>query len=330
MSAIRLKLVGRIMVSAGLLAWLASRLDWPVLARQFAGLDGGCLLWVMLLSPLCLLLLTGRWRLFLQARGLNLPYIDLLQILWGGQFCNTFLPGAVGGDIYKAVAIGRRQPHAQVEAATTVLLDRFCALLTLGALAIVGFSVERAPLRAALDGKIAWPHWLLPAALGGGLLVVTAAAFGWHWTGRTGRREAVWGAVKRAGQTLLIGVRDWRTMTLASSVSLVIHLANFAIFFLLARALHIGIGFGQVVLIMPVVLFVAMLPVTVNGHGLREILLIGYFRWLHPEAGAGIGPAEAAVAVSLLYVANDLLWNLPGGIWLILRRAKPAPIYESQ
>jgi hypothetical protein len=57
------------------------------------------------------------------------------------------------------------------------------------------------------------------------------------------------------------------------------------------------------------------------GHGLRELLLIAYFTQMgltlngHPESGA----REIAIAWSLILVANDLLWSLPGGIWYLVR-----------
>ena len=50
-----------------------------------------------------------------------------------------------------------------------------------------------------------------------------------------------------------------------------IHLVNFLVTYLLARALGISITPpSKSLLMMPVVLFLVMLPVTINGHGLRK------------------------------------------------------------
>jgi hypothetical protein len=67
------------------------------------------------------------------------------------------------------------------------------------------------------------------------------------------------------------------------------------------------------------------LPITINGHGLRELLLIAYFTQLGVNLGArtDISVREVAVAFSLLMVANDLLWSLPGG-WQYLMRFRGA------
>jgi hypothetical protein len=94
---------------------------------------------------------------------------------------------------------------------------------------------------------------------------------------------------------------------------------NFAIFWLFARSLGLELSYTQVLLFMPVILSLLLAPVTVNGHGLREILLYFYFGQMQVSlAGTGIGPAETVISLSLLSVASDLLCAIPGGLWYLL------------
>ncbi len=67
-----------------------------------------------------------------------------------------------------------------------------------------------------------------------------------------------------------------------------------------------------------------MLPVTVNGHGLREVLLIYYFKSLHIglTSRPGAEAQEVVVALSVLLVVNDFLWNLPGGLYYLMRKQR--------
>ena len=69
-----------------------------------------------------------------------------------------------------------------------------------------------------------------------------------------------------------------------------------------------------------------MMPVTVNGHGLREVLLIFYFTYFHIALTgyAEVGVKETVVALSVLLVANDLLWALPSGLWCLARFKRTA------
>lgn len=85
---------------------------------------------------------------------------------------------------------------------------------------------------------------------------------------------------------------------------------------------------------MPVILFLVMIPITINGHGLREVLLIGYLGYMGVAAAAqpDVKLQETAVALSIVAVANDLLWSLPGGLLYLLRyraAAGPAEVAEA-
>jgi hypothetical protein len=63
-----------------------------------------------------------------------------------------------------------------------------------------------------------------------------------------------------------------------------------------------------------------MVPVTINGHGLREVLLISYLTYLGVAVTghADVDARETAVALSLLAVATDLLWGLAGGVFYLM------------
>ena len=104
-----------------------------------------------------------------------------------------------------------------------------------------------------------------------------------------------------------------------------LHLLNFLIAFLFTIALGISVTYLQTAVIVAVVLLLSMLPVTINGHGLRELLLIAYFTQMDITIGrfGGSGAREIAIAFSLLLVANDLLWSIPGGIWYMARFKGP-------
>jgi hypothetical protein len=139
----------------------------------------------------------------------------------------------------------------------------------------------------------------------------------------------LWGG--RLVRTLAAAKRNFsfdRNLLAAFGLALAMHLLYIVIAFLFAKSLGASITYIQVLTIIPVVALFVMLPLTINGHGLRELLLIGYFTQMritlsgHPESGV----REIAVALSLLLVANDLLWSVPGGLWYFARfKSTPAP-----
>ncbi len=68
----------------------------------------------------------------------------------------------------------------------------------------------------------------------------------------------------------------------------------------------------------PVVMVVTLLPLSVNGYGLRECVLLYYFQHWHLVSGLrpGAGMQDTVIALSFLAVLNDFFWSLPGGFCL--------------
>ncbi len=68
-----------------------------------------------------------RWYLLVRALDLRITLRDAFRFGLIGVFFNTFLPGAVGGDIIKAAVLARGQSR-RTAAVATVIMDRLLAL----------------------------------------------------------------------------------------------------------------------------------------------------------------------------------------------------------
>ena len=108
----------------------------------------GPIAWQSLLACLLLMIVTFllqivRW--YLLVRSLEIPFKlrRAFQLGLLGLFGNTFLPGSVGGDFFKAYLIGKDSPGQRTAAVSTVLMDR-------------GFGLFGLLLFAAVLGSIAW------------------------------------------------------------------------------------------------------------------------------------------------------------------------------
>src|SRR5262249_13835966 len=77
-----------------------------------------------------LLLTFVRWYVLVRAQGLPFKLSDALRLGMAGFFFNSFLPGAVGGDILKAMFLAREQSRRAV-AVATVVMDRVIGLWAL-------------------------------------------------------------------------------------------------------------------------------------------------------------------------------------------------------
>jgi uncharacterized protein (TIRG00374 family) len=76
-----------------------------------------------------------RWFLLTRVQNLNLNFYEVFELMMIGVFFNTFMPGAVGGDLIKAYYIAGQTPQKKTKAIFTVLADRLIGLVI-----IVGYS----------------------------------------------------------------------------------------------------------------------------------------------------------------------------------------------
>lgn len=273
-------------------------------------------------SSLTLLLIAGlatRWQIFLRQQGITLRFSTIFGLTWAGQFFNSVLPGSTGGDVVKIYQLCRLQPDRKAAAAATVFADRLSALVALLLLAGTAFVLKPVPVQL-LHAQGFTPTAVALVAVGVAVLGLAALVLAIRFLRGTqllGRIARTLAAAKKAPT---FSFDSFATICLA----FVLHLLNFLIVYLFARSLALNISYAQTLLIMPVVLLLVMLPLTINGHGLRELLLVAYF------SAMGIGLAiastarvqEVVVALSVLVVSNDLLWSLPGGLWYLARSAR--------
>lgn len=320
LTARKLNFFLRCIFSVALIAFVLWKVNWSALGQVLAHLHPGWTLagWVMTSLPIAGLAL--RWRIFLRAQGIELPFGTIFSLTWAGQFFNSVLPGSTGGDVVKIYQLCRLTPDRKAAAAATVLADRITALFALLVLAGIGLIINPLPFHVLSIQSLASRKtacWAL-------LALVITLVIAWllframrdtFWSGRLLRTIA---AAKKSF------IFDWRWIS-AFFLALAMHLLTIMIAWLFARALGLSITYLQIFLMVPVIAVLVMLPLTINGHGLRELLLIAYFTQMdisltnHYQAGV----RETAIAFSLLMVTNDLLWSLPGGIWYLTRFKSP-------
>lgn len=106
---------------------------------------------------------------------------------------------------------------------------------------------------------------------------------------------------------------QWRILIMAFALSFVLQFNVIACFMLIAQAMGLQVPALDFCLIVPLVSFVVMLPISINGIGLREntlAMMLGYY---------GVAAAEAVALAWLVYLGSTI-WALAGGIIYALRR----------
>lgn len=294
----------RVAVSGLLLAYLIHLSAFNGIASAFSRIQPVYLLVFFLLYFLSVSLQSLRWKYLLKSWGISRGFQVLFRSIMTGLFLNNFLPGSLGGDIYRLYAGGRDTGKVEAVGAT-IFYERilgYGSLVTLGLIALsIGFNF-------AQD----WLFWLL---LGGallGLLTLSALSSIPAFERVAQRLMDRYSLVQKLRLTNWLNSFRFKVQhpgMLAGIflMSFLIQLADMSSFRLVAAALQLPVSFGDLLLFVPLLYLAILLPVTFNGIGVREtVFVIFSSRW-------GIASADA-VAFSLTVFALNLAGSLVGGI----------------
>ncbi|MBE9020086.1 flippase-like domain-containing protein, partial [Chroococcidiopsidales cyanobacterium LEGE 13417] len=127
----------KLIVSAGILALVLTRMDFYQVWVQFQYLSPSFIIFALLFYTGCQLLSCWRWQVVLWSSGHSAPMSSLLSSYFAGMFLNIFLPGALGGDVYRVYRVAQSTKDSEV-ALVSVFLERFTGLAALSGLAVIG------------------------------------------------------------------------------------------------------------------------------------------------------------------------------------------------
>lgn len=309
----------KIVVSAGLLAILAFKLDWREVFDRATQLAWWTLPVATAIQIMVWALANVRWWLLIRVHDLGHTYGDLLRPTYIGAFFNNLLPSSTGGDLFRMYYI-YRQGHGAAVAVSPIVTERAVGLICMIGLAtatIFRFSAGT-PVFQTLSALLLW---LLACGLGG--IVIASVPVTYYAFHRLLER---WNSLRPVAGLLHIteaihtylrrpGLLFWLVI-----ISLVLQGLEIAIFLILGSGVGASLPPTQYLFIVPVMLVAASIPVTVGGLGVREAAAITLF------VSAGMSQENAA-AVSLLFIPVLLLSGLPG-LWFFLRMKGHKKFYD--
>ena len=144
---------------------------------------------------------------------------------------------------------------------------------------------------------------LMPQSVG--LLLRPLRVLHAEWVGRQIERLTTALAKFRQSPVALIG---------GVLASITLQLVLVAFYAAVARALHMSVSTHHLALVVPLSFIVQMLPVSVNGLGVRETLFASYFKLLGESPGDG-------TTLSLASAVLVMLFSISGAIAYIARRS---------
>jgi glycosyltransferase 2 family protein len=301
-------------VSIGLLAVLFSRID---VRHLWTGARSASIVWLiiaLLVYATSVLISVWRWHLLFSTQEVAVARRTLLDTFLVSLFFNNFLPSNIGGDVIR-IGDSARIAGSKTLATTVVLMDRVLGLMGLVFVAALGATV------AADGGGVMSPAWALwlwagfiaaaivsaPAVLapaGVGRLLQPLTVFHPEWIGE--RIEKLTLALSRFREHPAVLANCFGGAILVQATLVLFYLA-------VAHSVRINVTLWDLAVIVPLSFVVQMVPVSINGFGVREATFSISFTRL------GL-PIESGLLLSLMATVLTMLFSLIGGAVYVGRR----------
>ena len=261
-----------------------------------------------------------RWDVLLRTQGIRYPQRRAWGAYLGSAYVALVTPGRVG-DALRAQYLRQDLGVGYADGLASVVMDRLCDLYVL--VVIVAFGVVR--FSSILVGELAWAAWgtVFATILGPLVLLIPGPAerllgkaYAKLASARFGKNPAP--APDAAGggglARFLAALRSHVGPGLALTIPLTIgaFMINYVQAWLLARAVHLDLGFFDLMCLLSIASLLGLLPISMSGVGVREVFFALAFPVLGytAEQGVSFGLLVFAVLYLVLVVVGFVSWQV--------------------
>jgi len=236
-----------------------------------------------------------KWSVLAEPLNFKRPFPIFVSFYFIGMFFNLFMPGSIGGDLYRAALLAGLEKSRR-RAAYSVLAERYTggiALLSFCALA-VGIYFRSS----------------LPAILS--TLIFALLAIGWFFLLTLPLWEKIFPWIQKLAQKF--NLEDftiyWKhpaKLLWVLVLSFLFQSINILTVALLGMSININVPLLSYFFIVPIVDLLSILPISISGLGIRESGYVLIFKFLGVEPSKGL-------ACGLLVLAITIICGILGGI----------------
>ena len=319
-------LVAKAAVSALLITVIVRLLDVDQVFERLRASDERYVLLAYLL--LAIVITISAWRWHILANGL-LDWSQAMRYTWIGAFFGHVLPGGVSGDIAKGVAIAIKHPETRgLSLPASIVVDKivgFVVLVGLFAVASVALFVSGQSQNETVRQGVLALLTLSAIGIGGLGVAFWLVATGYSDTllARLNLAHTVVGRVAlKVTESLRQYARVPALLWKAAGISLVIHVCNMGITYATLRAVGVDAPWLLAAVAYPVVAVAVMLPITVSGIGVREIMMIACFALFDLGKEAAVAQAWLSILMTVPVLILGALVQLAE---VFSKRSRAAP-----
>lgn len=314
-----LLIIGKALLSAGLIIWLLRGADFDRIWMTVKTANATYLVVAFCMFYIGYLVIALRWRLLLRAQNIHAPLSYLLESFTIAMLFNNLLPSTIGGDAYRMYDIWKIGGNKS-QSFSIILIDRCFGMF---ALVCYGFiaAILAEEVRDAVPGLVFYLGSILVA-----MLIFMWMVFGsgvglldWFLNLKISFLSIPQRIVRKLTSGLVLFRGRGDVLIRALFLSYLLQLNVIIHFIIVTYALGIDIPWAGMFIIIPLATLIMLLPVSINGVGVREAIFVFFF------ALYGV-MAESAIAFAWVALAMLLAQGIIGGIVFILRRRKPESV----
>lgn len=279
----------KLLLTASLLVFIVRTVDMHDVWARIIEINPVWLLLAIMLVAIGYALCGLRWAWISHGLGIEVSRRRKIRLYFLGMFASLFLPSTIGGDVVRGILLAKGEGRAGmgVVAAASVILDRVNGLYAL--VLVLTICMAMVPVPAS-----GWWSWLA---------LVSAMWLTMPWLPRL----TAW-LPKKLERLKSLPLRDqlfqqmwWKSMPVSFVFQLIIIQAHV----LLGMAVGLHMAWPEYAVMVGLVAVMAMLPISLNGFGVREAGYVGFAAYFG-------GDQAAAAAMAALWVIVLAISSLPG------------------
>ncbi len=289
----------KITVSALLIAILLYKSDINKYVALIKNSSPVYLLIAFLLTTLSIILSAYKWRFLITAQGYSVPFTSLIKSYFVGLFFNNFLPTSIGGDVVRAYDLKKMIGNGPA-AAASVVAERVLASFTLGLIVLCGMALS-------MDSLASYKYITIVF-----VTICFASLFAVVYAHKVGSllqrfNMPIINKLKNTADSVSSSVKKRPVLVRVLVYSFLFQLMVVLINVFVIKALGLNVPIAFTLLFIPIIFAITMLPISLNGLGVREATYAYFF------AQVGLS-TEEAVTISICFFLIVTLVSLIGGV----------------
>jgi uncharacterized membrane protein YbhN (UPF0104 family) len=232
-----------------------------------------------------------RWWGLVRSQQVKISFIDTFKIVIAGAYASNFLPSTVGGDVVRIIGM-LNYAKSKVVVVSSVVVDRVINVVSYLSLMPMVFLVF--DIGELLSGDLR--SYFIAANIANSKLILRLRNLSTKLISSLKKSFQLWS--RTPGVIVKAFIISW--------ISLVV---VFQGVWILAKGIQIPVSLIEVIAVSVIVYVLTLLPISVNGYGLREVAVTT----LYIRLGASL---EQASTLAIVTRFLSLMATLPGAFWL--------------